>query len=207
MAAVTRVGWRAELPPVPVARARRLLACVFFAGLGFPTCFAGTRFARTRPRRFGARGGLERRAMRAQSGGAGKMVGQAGEQSAPIARAERCLDMVLRVRHYPQYVSVVAEDARDRIGRPIDVPVGMERAVRRGVAKQHPSLLLEAIDRVGIRDVIPLAMGNGYANHLPGIVAAGEGSFGMLDTQKNVAANKLQCRVAHQSARQKPRLA
>src|SRR6478735_4633076 len=142
MAAVTRVGWRAELPPVAVARARRL-ACVFFAGPGFPTCFAGTRFARSRPRRFGARGGLERRAMRAQSGGAGKMVGQAGEQSASIARAEGCLDMVLRVRHYPQYVSVIAEDARNRVGCPIDVPVRMERAVRRGVAKQHPSLLLE----------------------------------------------------------------
>ncbi|MFZ1095363.1 MAG: hypothetical protein WAN75_40120, partial [Xanthobacteraceae bacterium] len=62
MAAVTRVGWRAELPPVPVARARRLLACVFFAGPGFPPCFARTRFARTRGRRFDARGGLEGRA-------------------------------------------------------------------------------------------------------------------------------------------------
>ncbi|MHC2867667.1 hypothetical protein ACVIYH_008745 [Bradyrhizobium diazoefficiens] len=45
-------------------------------------------------------------------------------------------------------------------------------------------------------------MGNRHADHLPGIVAAGERRIGTLDAQMHVAADEFQLRIAHQHARQ-----
>src|SRR5262249_8420278 len=131
-----------------------------------------------------------------------EVIGKSSEQAAPIGRTERRFYVVFRVRHHAEHFAVVVEHARNGIGCAVNVPSGIERAIGRGIANQHPALGLKPRDRILIGDKVSLAMGGWHADHLPGIVAAGEWRVGALDPQVDVAANEFERRVAHQHARQ-----
>src|SRR5262249_25577914 len=100
------------------------------------------------------------------------MVHQAGEQAASIGRADRGFHVVLRVWHHAEHITAVVENARDRVGRAVDVPFRIEAAVGRGVAEQYPALALEPRDRLLVGDVVALAVRHRHPDYLPGVVAA-----------------------------------
>ena len=60
-----------------------------------------------------------------------EVIGQPGEQPPPIGQPERGFHVVLGVRHHPEYVAAVVEDAGDGIGGAVDVPSLIETAVGR----------------------------------------------------------------------------
>ena len=75
-----------------------------------------------------------------------EMIDQPGEQAAPVGRADRRLDVILRMRHQAEHVAAVVEDAGDGIGGAVEVPFRVEPAVGRGVAEEHPALAFEPRD-------------------------------------------------------------
>ncbi len=80
-------------------------------------------------------------------------------------------------------------------------------ALRRAVAIEHAPLAFEPLQRLLIRLVIALAMRDRHADHLAGIVAAGERRIRTLDPHMHVAADEFQPRIAHEHAGQKLGLA
>src|SRR5215813_450891 len=115
------------------------------------------------------------------------MLYQPREQPAAIRGAHRGFHVVLWMRHHPEHVALVIEDARDRIGRTVEVPLRIEAAVRRGVAEQHPALAFEPREGLLVGDVIALAMRDRHADHLTRIVAARKRRVGTLDPQADLA--------------------
>src|SRR5262245_13869942 len=75
-----------------------------------------------------------------------EVIDQPREQTAPVGRPERGFDVVLRVRHHAEHVALVVEHAGDGVGRAVDVPGRLERPIGRGIAEQHPALVLESPD-------------------------------------------------------------
>ena len=116
-------------------------------------------------------------------------------------------DVVFRMRHHAEHVAALVDDAGDGVDRAVVFQLRIDHAVGRAIAEQHPPLAFQPRDGLAVGDVIALAMRDRHADHLPGIVAAGERRVGALDPQINVAADEAQLRVAHQHARQQPGLA
>src|SRR4029450_72274 len=85
-----------------------------------------------------------------------EVISEPREHTAPVGRPERSFDVVLRVRHHAEHVSLVVQHAGDGGGRAIDVPCRVERPIGRGIAQQHPPLALEPRDGLIIGDVIAL---------------------------------------------------
>ena len=112
------------------------------------------------------------------------MLGEAGEQTAPVGAAHGGFDVVLGMRHHAEHIAALVEDAGDRIGRTVDVPARINLALRRHVAIEHPPLGLESRHRLGVSNVVSLAVRGRHADHLPGIVATAERRVGALDTQE-----------------------
>src|SRR6266705_5290233 len=100
------------------------------------------------------------------------------------------------MRHHPEYVARLVKDARDGIGRAIEVPLRIEAAVRRSVAEQHPALAFKPRDGLLVGDVIALAMRDRHADHLTRIVAACERRVGALDPQTDLATDELERSIA-----------
>src|ERR1700730_16366462 len=97
-----------------------------------------------------------------------EMIDQPGEQTAPVGRPERRFDVVFRVRHHAEHVALVVEHAGDGVGGAVHIPSRIERPIGRGIAQQHPALALDSRDGRFIGDIIALAMGDRYADHLSG---------------------------------------
>src|SRR6266545_4475787 len=111
------------------------------------------------------------------------------------------------MRHHPEHVAVLVEDASNGIGCTIVVPLRIEAAVGRGVAEQHPALAFEARDGFLVGDVVALTMRDRHADYLTRIVAARERRVGALDPQADLATDELERGIAHEHARQQPGLA
>ncbi len=111
------------------------------------------------------------------------------------------------MRHHAEHVAALVDDAGDGIDGAIVVPVRIDHAVGRGIAEDHPALAFQPRDGLAVGDVVALAVRDRHADHLAGIVAAGEGRVGTLDPQINVMADEAQVLVAHQHAGQQPGLA
>src|SRR5215813_8029358 len=75
-----------------------------------------------------------------------EVVDQPGKKAAPVGRAERRLDVVLRVRHQAKHIAAVVEHAGDGIGGTVEIPRRIKSTLRRGVPEQHPALAFEARD-------------------------------------------------------------
>src|SRR5262245_19609333 len=111
------------------------------------------------------------------------------------------------MRHHPEHVALVAENACDGIGRTIVVPIRIETAVGGSVAEQHPALALEPRDGLLVGDVVALAMRDRHADDLARIITARERRIGALDSQTNLVTDELERGIAHQHAWQQPGLA
>src|SRR5262245_24122399 len=90
--------------------------------------------------------------------GALEMLREPREQATAVGRAKGRFYVVFRVRHHPEHVASLIEDAGDGVGRAVDVPLRIEAAVGRGVAEQHPALAFEPRDCCLVGDVIALAV-------------------------------------------------
>ena len=86
--------------------------------------------------------------------------------------------------------------------RAVDVGVLVDHAIGRTVAIEHPPLALEPLHGLLVRLVVAFAMRDRHADHLAGIVAAGERRIGTFDPQMDVVADEFQPRIAHQHAGQ-----
>ena len=115
-----------------------------------------------------------------------EVISQPREQTAPIGRAEHCFDVVLGMRHHAEHVALVVEDSGDGVGRAVEVPRGIKRSIGSGVAEQHPALAFKPRDGLLVGDVVALAVRDRHADHLAGIVAAGERRVGALDAQIDI---------------------
>src|SRR5258708_6951034 len=114
-------------------------------------------------------------------GGGGGGGATPGGKGAPVGRADRSLDVVFRMRHQPQHVAALAQNSGNRVGRAVDIPARIELAVRPHIAERHPSLALQPRHGFAVGDVVALAMGDRDADHLAGVVAAGERCVRALD--------------------------
>ena len=90
---------------------------------------------------------------------------------------------------------------------PLTLEALVDRSLGGAIAIEHPSLALEPLQRLFVRLVIALAMGDRDANDLAGIIAARERRVGSFDPQMHVMADEFQPRVAHQHAGQQSCLA
>src|SRR5947209_20279788 len=99
---------------------------------------------------------------------------QPGEEPASVAGADYGFHVVFRMRHEPEHVELLRKYARNGIGRAVDVPGLVARAVRRRVPEQHPTLVLDPRDRGGAGEIAALPVRDRHADHLARIVAAGE---------------------------------
>ena len=135
------------------------------------------------------------------------MRGKPGEQTAAIGAAHHLFDVVFRMRHHAEHIAALIEDAGDAVHRPVVIPVGIGNAVRPGIAEQDAAFAFELRHGLAIGDVVALAVRHRHADHLTGIVAAGERRIGALDLEIDVAADEFELRIAHQHARQQAGLA
>src|SRR5438477_12514490 len=97
-----------------------------------------------------------------------------GEQATAVSAADDVLDVVFRMRHHPEHVAALIDDPGNRMRGPVDVGGLVDYALGGAVAIEHPSLALEPFQRVFVRLVIALAMGDRHADDLPGVIATGE---------------------------------
>ena len=111
------------------------------------------------------------------------------------------------MRHHAEHVAFIVHNAGHEIGRAVDVPGRIERAIGRRVAEQNTPLAFECLDGLVVGDIIAFAMRDRHADHLPRVIAARERRVGALDAQIDVAADEFQLGIAHQHAGQKPGLA
>src|SRR5258705_1974988 len=170
----------------------------------FPEEIAGSDTPHLMPR---APGRQPRSAVSAPLGGPRHVVDQTGEQAPPVGAAHGGFHVVFGMRHHAEHIAALIEDAGDRVGGAVVVPGGIERSVGRHVTVEHAALGFEPCDGLGVGDVVSFAVRDRHADHLARIIAAAEGRVGALDPQKNVAADEFELRIAHQHARQQPRLA
>src|SRR5476651_1841890 len=99
---------------------------------------------------------------------------QPREQPAPVGDAERRFHVILRVRHHAEHVAALVDDTGDGVGRAVDVPDRIARAVWRHIAEDHAPLAFQPRDGVGVGDIVAFAMGGRHPDHLTGVVTAGE---------------------------------
>ncbi len=106
------------------------------------------------------------------------------------------------MRHQAEHVEALGIDAGDRIQRAVAVRVRRDLASRIAVAEGDAALALEAPRRLGVGEVVALAMRDADLDRLAARVAAGEGGVGALDLQVLPVADEAQIGVAHQDAGQ-----
>src|SRR5690606_24511981 len=134
------------------------------------------------------------------SGGRGGGPQDGREQAEPVVRrAGEGVDGMLGVRHQPDHPPVVGGDARD-------VGHGTVGVAAR-VPEHHPVLGLELFQGGGVGDVAALPRLERHEQLLPDREPARPRRGGGLDAQPLVAADEVQPGVAHERARQQPRLA
>src|ERR1700733_4115470 len=136
-----------------------------------------------------------------------EVIHKAGEQAAAVGPAHDAFDVIFRMRHHAKHIAALIDDAGDGVHGAVVVPVWVDHAVRRRIAENHPALAFQPGDGLAVGNIIALAVRYRNADHLAGIVAAGERRVGALDPQIDVAADEAKLRVAHQHARQQPSLA
>src|SRR6266545_1680102 len=123
-----------------------------------------------------------------------------GEEGEAVgARAGQRLDAVLRVRHQADHVAGLVADAGD-------VAVGAVR-VAVDVARDHPALALEQVQRVLVRDETAVLVLQHDGDLLAGVVRVGPGGGVVLDPEPLVLADELAVVVLDQRAGQQVRLA
>ena len=127
---------------------------------------------------------------------------QASKQPAPVGGTDRRFDVVFRVRHHAEHITSVAHNAGDGVDGPVMIPVWIDDAVRRGIAKQHTTFTFQLRDRFAVRNVVAFAMRDRDSNNLTGIVAARKRCVGPLHTQVHVVTDEAQIFVAHEDSRQ-----
>jgi hypothetical protein len=101
------------------------------------------------------------------------------------------------VGHQAEHIAGRVDDTGDIARRAID---------RFGIAEHHPALALQPVERFGIGDIVAVVMRHRDPHDLAGVIAAGEDRLRRFDRQRNVAADEIETRVAHQRAGQQPRL-
>ena len=52
------------------------------------------------------------------------------------------------MRHHPEHITPLVDDAGDRVGRTVDVPTRIERSIGRHVAVKHPAFTLKNPNKV-----------------------------------------------------------
>src|SRR5579883_3517088 len=124
-----------------------------------------------------------------------KGLDQAFEQCLAVTAAEQRLHGVLRMRHQAHHRLGLVEHASDVLDRTVGIAAAIDRAVGRAIAEGHLAAILEALQRVGVGEVIALGMGNRNLDHLARLVAVGEQTLAGLDLQVDVAAHELEILV------------
>src|SRR6185437_5611898 len=126
------------------------------------------------------------------------------EQRETIARAEERIDRSLGVRHHPENVSRLVDDAGDgpsgAVGAPPFISIG-----RTGkIPKYDPAFALQSVDRLLVRRVTPVTMGNGNPQRRALFVAVREQCVRGLNAKAYQLTHELEARVAQQRAREQP---
>ncbi|PAV68036.1 hypothetical protein WR25_14125 [Diploscapter pachys] len=116
------------------------------------------------------------------------------EQAATVRAAVRRFDLAFGVGHHAEHVASGVEDAGDVARRAVD---GF------AIAEGDAAFALEAVERVGVGEVITIVMRDGHADRLARVITAGEGRLRILDGQCDIAADEVEAGVAHQRAGQK----
>ncbi len=70
------------------------------------------------------------------------------------------------------------------------------------IAERDPAFALEAVERLGVGEIVAVVVGDRDRDRLAGTIAAGEDRLAGADGQRHVAADEIEPGVAHQRARQ-----
>src|ERR1700726_2180485 len=129
------------------------------------------------------------------------------EQAAPIGAADQGVDEVLGVRHQAEHAQILRINAGDGMGRAVRIGRFAQPASRVALAEGDELLALQPRHRRIIGDIIAFTMSDADLDGLMLRIGIGEGRIGALDPQMLEAADEMHPRIAHQNARQEPRLA
>jgi len=105
---------------------------------------------------------------------------QAFEQAPTIGAAVRGFDAAFGVGHHAEYVALVVEQAGDVARGTVDAL---------GIAERDAAFAFEAVERLGVGEIIAVVMRDREGHALAGLVARGEGRLCRLDCQRDVAFN------------------
>src|SRR4051812_16020118 len=129
------------------------------------------------------------------------------EQREAVGGAEQGIDGPLGMRHHAEDVAGTVDDTRDVTHRAVRVVrlLGLERVGR--VAKDDLALTLEPVERLLVRAVAPVAMGDREDDALPRFVARRELVVRRLDAKPDRRTHELERGVPKQCAWQEAGLA
>ena len=96
------------------------------------------------------------------------------------------------MRHHAQHVATFVENSCDVAGRAVGVGCLRDGAVGFCVAESYPPVRFQLIERLGVGEVVALAVGDGHADDLPRRRYGGEGAIGVLYAQVDPLATELQ---------------
>src|SRR6266851_6716383 len=106
------------------------------------------------------------------------------------------------MRHHPEYVAALVDDAGDVVKRSVRVRARNHAAVRIAVAKHDLSVLLQAREHGGVGEVAALSVRDGRADNLAVFALRGERQVGALNHEVGPFASELERSVASQCSGQ-----
>src|SRR5690349_20665262 len=99
--------------------------------------------------------------------------------------------------HHAEHIAVAIEDSGDRPGRPVALLA---------VAEDDAAIAFEAIERFAVSLIIAVVMGDRNEQLLTLLVAVGEESLAVLDSDRDGATDVMKAGIAHQCTGKQPSL-
>ena len=130
------------------------------------------------------------------------MLQHGGEDGAAIDSADLWLTTAFRVRHHPQHVAPLIDDAGNIAQCAVRVHIGRDFSVRRGIAEQDAVLSLQVGDGVRIREIVAISVRDGHAQHIAFLCERRKPTVRRFHAEVCPLAAVLEVGVSEQGARQ-----
>src|SRR6185437_1154227 len=129
------------------------------------------------------------------------------EQRETIARAEERIDRSLGVRHHPENVSRLVDDAGDGSRGAVGAPPFISIGSTGKIPKYDPAFALQSVDRLLVGSVTPVTVGDRNPERRPLVIAVREQCVRRLHAKPYQLTHELEAGVAEQCPGQQSGLA